>query len=108
MGPAVKFDFRDQFWLDPDRRAGAALFLRDGLERRLGERERLELAIKRARTGLAKSGAGASGIAQSAVVVDTEHQRADRMLVRGRWRETGNDELLPVRAFGLDPVVAAA
>ena len=108
MRPAVEIDLHHHLRVHPDRRARTALLLRQGVEGGLVALERLEFAVQVARALMGETGAGAAGIAQFAVIVDAEHQRADRMRVRARGRKARDHEFLPVRTFGLDPVVAAA
>src|SRR4029453_6968336 len=55
-----------------------------------------------------EAGAGTPGIFQLAAVIKSEHQCADGARIRCRWHEARHDEFLPVRAFGLDPVMASA
>src|SRR5665213_1509024 len=107
MGPATEFDLCDQFRLDPDGGTDAAFLRRQSFERCTLARDRFEGAIDFARALMCETGAGASGIAQLAALVDAEHQRADGMGIDGGSHKAGDDELLAVGAFGLDPVVAA-
>ena len=108
MRPAVEIDFGDELRLDPNRRPHAALFLRHRLERRGGDFERVKLPIKLARDLVGKAGARASSVAQFAVLVVAEHQRPHGMRVGARRRKACDHQLLAVRTFALNPVVATA
>src|SRR4029453_18852401 len=108
MGPAMESDFDDQPRLRPFRGACAGLVLWQTAERRLVGAQRLQPFPQVARNLMGIAGTDTAGILQLAAVVVTENEGADRLGINGRWRIAGDDELLPVGAFGLDPVAVAS
>ena len=108
MRPAPEVNLDDRFRFDPHRAAAAALFLRHRRKRRRLHGHRIELAVEIACGFMREAGAGTPGIAQRALVIDAEHQCADAVGVGGGRDKAGDHEFLPVRALGLDPIVAAA
>ena len=65
-------------------------------------REKLMRHIRR------KSRPNAADMAKDAILVDAEHEGADRPARHRRWRIARDDELLPREAFGLYPTLHAA
>src|SRR5689334_23431003 len=94
-------DFGHQLRLDPDPFA-ATLLLGDLAERGRGAAQRLQLLPQRARGLGGVAGAGAARVAQLAVFVEAEHERADRALEAGGVLVADDDEFLVLPALRLD------
>jgi len=89
--------------------ARAPPFLRrHGAEWRFAQRHGFELAVKIARYLMREAGAGAAGISELATVVDAEHQPRRPNARRPSKARSRDDEFLPVRTFGLEPVMPTA
>src|SRR6185295_86154 len=108
MCPAMEIDLDYQCRLDPDRLTNAALLGRDRPEGDLIGLQLHQFTEKLACRVVRKAGACTTGIVQLSVVIETENQRPNGPGVRGRRHDTCDDQLLAVRAFGLDPFAPAS
>src|SRR5690348_5850171 len=107
MGPAAEINFNHHFGLNPDRLADTSLLDGNDFERCLGRLQGFELAKKRARDLVGETGSSASCIAQLVSVIEAKHEGAYGTRICGRGNNPSDNQLLTVRAFGLDPVVSA-
>src|SRR5260221_11756150 len=106
MGPTVEVDFHYHSRLDPNRFTNAALLLRYRFEGSFISLKSHQLAKKGACSVTREAGAGAPRITQCSALIEAKHERADGTGIRSRRHDTGDDQFLPIRTFGLDPVAA--
>src|SRR5205807_4049748 len=105
-GETREGDLSDELGLDPDPFA-AALLLRQLAEGGCRAAQRLQLLPQIARGLGGVASAGAAGIAQLAVLVVAEHERADRTLEMRRILVAEDHEFLVLPALRLDPGITA-
>ena len=107
-GPAAEFHLDHDLRLDPfhlARRRSSSGILSSGVSlRATGVEPSLQIALLL----LAPAGADAAGVAQPALLVIAEQQRADQAAALVGWLVADDDELLVAGALGLEPVAAAA
>ena len=107
-GPAAKIDLDHHLRLDPDGVAPPRCS--SAAERRTATTcvsIACSISIRSRAKTCVIAGAGPAGIAQFAVVVGAEHQRADRAWHRRSTANSRRPRIPAVGAFGLDPVVPA-
>ncbi|MNS95994.1 hypothetical protein D3C72_1302750 [compost metagenome] len=103
-GPGAEGHLRYQLWLDPV----AANAARQVVERRGVRHQRVELLAQRAEHRGVEAGADVAGVAQLALrVVHAQQQGAEPAAAALRVGKAADHELLPQRAFELDPRVGA-
>ncbi len=106
-GPAAEVHLDHEFRLDPFHASPQAFLLGDFLQRRVLARDLVEPALKIALHLLAPPGADPAGVAQHALLVIAEQQRADQAAALVGGLVADDDQLLIVGAFDLKPIAGA-